>query len=134
MRIEPLDNAEYLLVTTYKRDGTGVGTPVWFAGGNGRYVVVTEAQSGKVKRIKNIPRVEIAVCDRKGRVNPGAAALAATARMLDGNEADANAAVVQKKYGLKWKAFERTSGLWRKVRKSDEPEQAVIEITLTEAI
>lgn len=134
MRIEPLDDAEYLLVTTYRRDGTAVPTPVWFAGTNGRYLVVTGADSGKVKRIRANSRVEVAVCTSRGRVVPGAAVLAATARVLDGASAEAGASLVRKKYRLKWKAFEAGSGLWRRVRGTETPDEAVLEITLTEAI
>lgn len=134
MRIEPLDDAEYLLLTTTKRDGTPVPTPVWFQGSNGRYVVVTGATSGKVKRIRNNPRVEVAVCDSRGNVLPGAAILAATARVLEGTDADAAADRVKKKYGIKWKAFMAGQGAWRKVRKTEPEPEAVVEVTLTEAI
>ena len=134
MRIEPLDDGEYLLLTTTRRDGTPVPTPVWFHGTNGRYVVVTGATSGKVKRIRNNPRVEVAVCDSRGNVIPGAAILAATARVLEGTDADRAADRVKKKYGLKWKAFTAGQGAWRKIRKTEPDEQAVVEVTLTEAI
>ncbi|MFN3220145.1 MAG: PPOX class F420-dependent oxidoreductase [Acidimicrobiales bacterium] len=134
MRIEPLDDAEYLLLTTTKRDGTPVPTPVWFQGANGRYVVVTGATSGKVKRIRNNPRVEVAVCDSRGNILPGAAILAATARVLEGADADAAADRVKKKYGIKWKAFMAGQGAWRKIRKTEPEPEAVVEVTLTEAI
>lgn len=134
MRIEPLDDAEYLLLTTTKRDGTPVPTPVWFQGSNGRYVVVTGATSGKVKRIRNNPRVEVAVCDSRGNILPGAAILAATARVLEGTDADTAADRVKKKYGIKWKAFMAGQGAWRKIRKTEPGPEAVVEVTLTEAI
>ena len=134
MRIEPLDDAEYLLLTTTKRDGTPVPTPVWFQGSNGRYVVVTGATSGKVKRVRNNPRVEVAVCNSRGVVMPGAAVLAAMARVLEGADAEAAADRVKKKYGLKWKAFMVGQGAWRKVRKAEAEPEAVVEVTLTEAI
>ena len=134
MRIEPLDDAEYLLLTTTRRDGTPVPTPVWFQGSNGRYVIVTGSTSGKVKRIRNNPRVEVAVCDSRGNVLPGAAILAATARVLDGADAETAAGRVKKKYGIKWKAFMAGQGAWRKVRKTEADPEAVVEVTLTEAI
>ena len=134
MRIEPLDDAEYLLLTTTKRDGTPVPTPVWFQGSNGRYVVVTGATSGKVKRIRNNPRVEVAVCNSRGKVIPGAAILAATARLLEGADAETAAERVKKKYGIKWKAISAGQDAMRRIRKSDPEAEAVIEVTLTEAI
>lgn len=134
MRIHPLDDADYLLLTTTNRDGTSVPTPVWFQGTNGRYVVVTGAGSGKVKRIRNNPRVEVAVCDARGNVLPGAAILAATARVLEGAAAEGAADRVKKKYGIKWKAFMAGQGAWRRIRKTEPEEEAIVEVTLTEAI
>jgi uncharacterized protein len=58
----------YLSLTTYKRDGTAVATPVWFAHDEGRLLVVTDAGSGKVKRIRNNPAVGLALCTASGRL------------------------------------------------------------------
>jgi uncharacterized protein len=58
----------YLSVTTYKRDGTGVSTPVWFVQDGGRLLLVTDAGSGKVKRIRNNPAVRVALCTASGRI------------------------------------------------------------------
>jgi PPOX class probable F420-dependent enzyme len=58
----------YLSLTTYKRDGTAVSTPVWFAENAGRLLVVTDGDSGKVKRIRNNPAVRMALCTASGRL------------------------------------------------------------------
>jgi len=58
----------YLSVTSYKRDGTAVATPVWFVQDDGRLLVETDAGSGKVKRIRHNPAVRIAVCTASGRL------------------------------------------------------------------
>ena len=134
MRIEPLDDAEYLLVTTYRRDGTQVPTPVWFAGTNGRFVFVTAEASGKVRRIRNSSRVEVAVCDRKGVVLPGSARLAATARVLDDLDIEPAVSALRKKYGMKLKAFETGQQLWAKARKTEPDPQIAVEVVLNEAI
>jgi uncharacterized protein len=58
----------YLSVTTYKRDGTAVSTPVWFVQDAGRLLAVTDADSGKIKRIRNNPAVRVALCTASGRI------------------------------------------------------------------
>jgi hypothetical protein len=62
-------DGKYLSLTSFKRDGTGVATPVWFASDNGHLLVETDADSYKVKRIRRDPHVRIAVCDARGRVH-----------------------------------------------------------------
>ena len=58
----------YLSITSYKRDGRGVATPVWFVQRDGRLLVETDAASGKVKRIRRNPQVRVAVCTASGRL------------------------------------------------------------------
>src|SRR4051794_25834588 len=60
---------KYLSLTSFKRDGTGVATPVWFVAANGRLVVKTGDQSLKVKRIRRNPTVMIAPCSASGRLH-----------------------------------------------------------------
>lgn len=58
---------KYLSITSYRRNGTGVATPVWFVTEGGRLLVMTDARSGKVKRIRRDPFVRIAACSSRGR-------------------------------------------------------------------
>ena len=58
----------YLSITSYKRDGQGVATPVWFVQQHGRLLVQTDAASGKVKRIRRNPHVRVALCTASGRL------------------------------------------------------------------
>ena len=58
----------YLSLTTFRRDGRPVATPVWSAVDGDRIVVWSGAQEGKVKRLRNNARVMVAVCDYKGKV------------------------------------------------------------------
>lgn len=66
----PIDGitGQFLSLTSYKRDGTGVATPVWFAEESGRLIVMTDAHSGKVKRIHRDPYVEVASCSARGKI------------------------------------------------------------------
>lgn len=61
-----LHDATYLNLGTFRRDGTVVRTPVWFAEADGCFWVFTAGNAGKVKRLANDPRCEIARCDAWG--------------------------------------------------------------------
>src|SRR5882762_11436190 len=76
MGFEGFAGQKYLNLETFKKNGTGVKTPVWFAedpsagldSSDAKLYVYTIGVSGKVKRIRNNPRVKIAPCDVRGRV------------------------------------------------------------------
>jgi uncharacterized protein len=59
---------KYLSLTSFRRDGTGVATPVWFVEAGGRLLVETDAASYKVRRIRRDPRVTVAPCTATGRL------------------------------------------------------------------
>ena len=80
---EEFGRSKYISLTTYRKDGTPVATPLWHALHDGELWVVTEAGSWKVKRIRNNPNVEVAVSDIRGKVAPGALRASGTARLLD---------------------------------------------------
>ena len=64
----PVFRGRYLSITSYRRDGRGVATPVWFVWRDGRLLVETDAASGKVKRIRRNPQVRVAICTASGRL------------------------------------------------------------------
>ena len=59
---------KYISLETFKKNGQGVRTPVWFVLHNDTLYVYTEANSGKVKRVRNNPQVRVAVCNMRGDV------------------------------------------------------------------
>jgi hypothetical protein len=59
----------YVSLETYRKTGVGVCTPVWVAMLNERYYVFSETRAGKVKRIRNKPRMKIAACSYSGTVS-----------------------------------------------------------------
>jgi len=61
-------SGKYLSLTTYKRDGTPVPTPVWFVVEGEKLLVQTDVRSGKVKRIRANPRVTVAPCNARGHL------------------------------------------------------------------
>jgi PPOX class probable F420-dependent enzyme len=81
--LDEIRHSRYISLTTYRKDGTPVATPVWHVPHDGQLFVVTEARSWKVKRIRNTSRVQVTVCDIRGRIKPGAASAEGTARVLD---------------------------------------------------
>jgi PPOX class probable F420-dependent enzyme len=61
-------DGKYLGLTTFKRDGTGVTTPVWFVREDGRLLVETDPESYKVRRIRRQPTVSVSLCSPRGRL------------------------------------------------------------------
>jgi uncharacterized protein len=59
---------KYLSLESFKRDGTGVATPVWFVTDDGKIFVVTDDGSYKVRRIRRNPAVTVAECTAAGRL------------------------------------------------------------------
>lgn len=68
VELDALFPGKYLSVTSFKRDGAGVATPVWFVVDGRRLLVMTDPQSFKAKRIRRNPEVMIAPCTASGRL------------------------------------------------------------------
>ena len=92
---------KYVSVTTMKRSGATVSTPVWIVElADGRIGFTTEADSGKAKRIGNFPDVTVQPCDSRGRVRGGTEPVAAVATVVRGADASPFSEAVRAKYGL----------------------------------
>lgn len=90
----------YVSITTRRRNGDSVSSPVWIAPlGGGRLGFTTGTASGKVKRIRNFPDVELRPCDVRGRVAAGAPVVLATARVVSGEAYEPVKRAIRKKYG-----------------------------------
>jgi len=98
-----LKNAQFISLTTFRKSGAGVSTPVWFALDGTRLVMTTDASSGKVKRIRNNAQVELALCDMRGKCLGDTSP--AQAKILQGEEASVAEKLLKKKYGLQWSLF-----------------------------
>jgi PPOX class probable F420-dependent enzyme len=92
-----LDGHRHCLVVTYRRDGRPVATPVWFALDGDRLVFESDADSGKVKRLRRDPRVRVAPCTLRG--NPLGPPVEARARILDAAETERAERALDGKYG-----------------------------------
>jgi uncharacterized protein len=93
-------NAKYLNLETFRKSGLGVRTPVWFAQEPGRPVlyVYSEADAGKIKRVRNNSKVRIAPCNFRGNLK--GAWVEAQARICDADEARHGQLLLRDKYGL----------------------------------
>ncbi len=97
---DEISRSRYVSLTTYRKDGTAVATPVWHVANGGELVVVTEADTWKVKRIRSNSNVVVTVCDFRGKIAPGAPSAAGTARLLDDAETQTGRALLARKYVL----------------------------------
>lgn len=104
-----LATSKYILLTTFTKDGRPKPTPIWAARDGDRLLVITEASSWKVKRIRNTPRVTLAVCDMRGR--PKSEAIEATASILDTAQTGRVYDAITGRYGLLGRAFSLLSKL-----------------------
>ena len=66
--LEAVFPGRYLSVTSFKRDGTGVATPVWFVSDGSRLYAFTDLHSPKVRRIRRNPHVLVASCRVDGKL------------------------------------------------------------------
>jgi PPOX class probable F420-dependent enzyme len=87
-----------VLLTTYRRDGTPVGTAVNIAVEGDRAFFRTPHKTGKVKRLRNNPNVEIAPSTMRGK--PIAPGIRAQARLLSDEEAEIAAKAIERKYRI----------------------------------
>ena len=113
--IAQFDKARYFSLETFRKTGTGVRTPVWFArdptstGARATFYVYTLPDSGKVKRIRNNPKVRIAPCNMRGDVR--GAWVDAKARLCGGDEVEKGQSLLIQKYGLMKRIGDFFSGL-----------------------
>ena len=98
-----LGRERFVSLTTFRRNGEAVSTPVWIGRDGDALVVTTPAGSGKVKRLRHTSRVELRPCGRTGKVQPGAPTVTAHAEVLDDPAAhDRVAQVIRRKYKLEY--------------------------------
>ena len=124
MTLAALEGARYVLLTTYRRDGRAVPTPVGPLVRDGKVYVYTPASSGKAKRVRRTARVQVAPCTRRGE--PTGPALDGRARVLAGAEAE----VMKEAFRRAWRQqYGPLYGLMALVERLRGIERCVIEIT-----
>ena len=93
--VTQFDNQDFLNLETFRKNGDGVATPVWFVEDRGVFYVRTGNNSGKVKRIRNSGWVRIVPCSSRGK--PLGEWVEAEARLVDGELADKVNRLLKKK-------------------------------------
>jgi PPOX class probable F420-dependent enzyme len=100
-----LAGEKYINLETYRKNGQGVRTPVWFVemiNGDGSVLYVrTSDDTGKYKRVRNNPSVQIAPCDMRGGVKGNW--VKGEARIADEEEKTKAFKMLEKKYGIIYK-------------------------------
>lgn len=102
-----------MLLTTFRRDGTSVATPVWVTRYDNQSVAFwTSSGSGKAKRLAHTQRVTVQPSDARGRVKPGTEPVEATARVVSGEELEEIRKRVIAKYGFQTKLTKALGTIW----------------------
>ena len=112
------DKEKYVNLSTQKKDGSLVNTPVWFAqdGEKKHFYIFSAGEAGKVKRIRNFSSVKVAICDFKGNLQ--GEWISAQAELIDEEDSKMRAyRQLHKKYGLTIKVFDFFSKLFGKYKK-----------------
>lgn len=89
---------KYISLTTFRKSGVSVRTPLWFAEGEGKLYFMTRSDSGKYKRIRNNPKVLVAPCTMRGKVT--GPDFQATVRILSPEQWPAAKKLLNRKYWL----------------------------------
>jgi PPOX class probable F420-dependent enzyme len=96
--VDELGRSKHVSLTTYRKDGTAVATPVWHVVRGGEVLILSDIDAWKVKRIRNNGDVVVTACDFRGRIAPGAPSTQGTARLLDETETGAVRTLIARKY------------------------------------
>ncbi len=121
-----LADEQYVLLTTTRRSGIDVATPVWVGRDGEALIVVTAATAGKTKRIRHTPRVTLQACDRVGAPTPGAPVVEGHAVVDESAEARERLdGAFREKYGVAYSAIRAL----QKVRGRSAGSSVVLRIT-----
>jgi uncharacterized protein len=96
--LEQLSSEKYLLLTTFRKDGRAVSTPLWVVPDGNGLAFWTPDGTGKVKRIRNSGRVTVQPCDVRG--NPHGEVVEGQARIGDQADRLRIGQGLKKKYGI----------------------------------
>ena len=128
--LEALFPGRYLSLTSFKRDGTGVATPLWFVSDGERLLALTDLRSGKVKRIRRDPHVLVAPCRPSGKLR-GEPVPARVEVLTATPELDRVQKLLMKRYRLTYRVVMLVYWVGRRLRGQPAvPEGAALSITV----
>ena len=93
-----IHHRKYISLKTFRKNGVGVATPVWFGEADDKLYVMTRSDMGKTKRIRNNPKVTVASCTIRGILT--GAEFPATARILPPEEHARARQAINRKYWM----------------------------------
>ena len=106
---QSLEGENYINLETFKRNGNGVKTPIWFAHEGGELVFFTDSRSWKVKRLRRNDRVRIVACGMRGAIQ--GEWFEGSCHRLEGDEAKVAHKALTKKYWLLMRVGNAAAGL-----------------------
>jgi PPOX class probable F420-dependent enzyme len=121
-----LPRSTYVSLTTFRRTGVPVATPVWAAPEGESLIVWTRADSGKVKRLRHTTRVTVAPCDVRGRVK--GPAVEGMAEFLDPADWPGAIAALRRSYGLRFQLGYVSGRLWTRLTSPGTERHAILRI------
>jgi PPOX class probable F420-dependent enzyme len=122
-----LGSEQCIALTTFRRTGQAVTTPVWFAERLCTIYVETHADAGKLKRLRHTARVTLAPCTYSGKVT--GSVIAGNARILtESEERTAASAALTKKYGLMRSLYHFVRNAQRMLHRKAKVEVVYIDI------
>jgi uncharacterized protein len=125
----PFPHSTYVSLTTFRRTGVPVATPVWATPDGHSLVVWTRADSGKVKRLRHTSRVTVAPCDVRGR--PQGPAVDGIADFVPAAERPRALAALRRAYGLRFQLGYVASRLWHRIGHGNAERHEIIRIRPT---
>jgi PPOX class probable F420-dependent enzyme len=108
-----IEGQKYASLTTFRKNGVAVSTPVWFGEDGGKLYVMSNHDAGKCKRIRNNPKVKVAPCTVRGKIT--GPEFEATARILPPEESPRGRAAVRRKYWLARMPWWRKSNVYLEI-------------------
>jgi uncharacterized protein len=135
MAMAELEDARYILLTTFKRDGSAVSTPVWITGSAGTYMFTTGDRAWKTRRLLNNPAVQVQACGIRGGIKPGATLYRGSGEVLTTAEAVRTAeAALSAKYGWQFRATKVVDRLSSRFGRGEPQRVVAIRLLLPAAV
>jgi uncharacterized protein len=128
--VAALGDEKFVSLTTYKKDGSAVASPMWIGRDGDHLFAWTSADSWKVKRAKNNPRVALVPSSRSGKVADGARPVDGIAEVIsDQATVSRLAGVIRHKYGVE---FHIVTFIERLIARGKKPPRVILRITLSD--
>jgi len=105
-KLSQFTGKKHISIETYRKTGDPVRTPVWFVEENGELFVRTDSDTGKIKRIRNNPKVRVATSNMRGTVK--GSWVEGEARIIDPESSKHVFSLLRKKYGIPYRLIRFT--------------------------